>query len=135
MGFARQGVRELAIADVDEAELRSAAAEIEAAHPGVACLPLVADVSSEASVRAAVGAAVARFGRIDVAVNNAGVGGPSGPAPSVACEDWRRCFDVNVHGTWLCQRAEIAQMLRQESVPRGEGGGGRGLGWWWSLSP
>lgn len=99
---------------MDEAALKSAAAEIEAGHPGTTCLPLVLDVTSEDSVARAIAAVVERFGRIDIAVNNAGVGGPAGPAPSVAFEAWRACFDVNVHGVWLCQRAEIAQMLKQE---------------------
>lgn len=107
-------MRELALGDVQEAEIQSAASEVEKAYPGVTCLPLVVDVSSEASVEAAVRAVVERFGRIDIAVNNAGIGGPVGQSPSIKYEDWRTCFDVNTHGVWLCQRAEIAQMLQQE---------------------
>lgn len=111
---------------MNEADLRATAAEVEAIFAADAaaaatsessdacCLTLVVDVSSEASVRAAVDAVVARFGRLDVAVNNAGIGGPAGAAPDVDYGAWRACFDVNVHGVWLCQRAEIAQMLKQD---------------------
>lgn len=134
LGFAKHGIRQLALADVNEAELRATAAEVEAifaasapapapgSGPGStntstapsACLTLVVDVSSEASVQTAIDAVVARFGRLDVAVNNAGIAGPKGPAPDIDYEAWRACFDVNVHGVWLCQRAEIAQMLKQD---------------------
>lgn len=114
LAFAKNGIRKLAIGDVKEAEIQSTASEVEKAYPGVTCLPLVVDVSSEASVQAAVKAVVDKFGGIDIAVNNAGVSGPVGKAPSVKYEDWRACFDVNIHGVWLCQRAEIAQMVQQE---------------------
>lgn len=72
------------------------------------------DVASEASVEAAIDATVAAFGRLDIAVNNSGIGGAHGPSHEMTPEDWRRVFDVNVHGVWLCQRAEIRQMLKQE---------------------
>lgn len=131
LGFAKRGIRQLALADVNEADLRATAAEVEAIFAASAsaagpsssttaptapsvCLTLVVDVSSEASVQAAIDAVVARFGRLDIAINNAGIAGPKGPAPDIDYEAWRACFDVNVHGVWLCQRAEIAQMMKQD---------------------
>lgn len=100
--------------DINEAGLQSASKEIEATYPGVSCLCLALDVTSEEAVQDAIKTTVEHFGRIDIALNIAGIGGPSGKASSIKFEDWRRTIDVNVHGVWLCQRAQITQMLKQE---------------------
>ncbi|EOD48442.1 Short-chain dehydrogenase/reductase SDR [Neofusicoccum parvum] len=81
-------------------------------------LALQVDVSNEESVEAGVSQTVSRFGRIDFAVNCAGVTGTLGGSPDVTLEQWNKHLSVNLTGVWLCQRAEIRQMLQQE--PRGE---------------
>jgi len=57
---------------------------------------------------------VKRFGRIDVAVNIAGIGG-AGKATD-ACEesDWMSVLDVNLNGVWRSQRAQVRAMMKQE---------------------
>ena len=72
------------------------------------------DVSSAGSVEAFVEATVSRFGRLDGAFNNAAVGG-DGRLDRVSEVDFDRIMAVNVKGTWLCLRAEVAVMERQGS--------------------
>jgi NAD(P)-dependent dehydrogenase (short-subunit alcohol dehydrogenase family) len=70
------------------------------------------DVTNSASVEAAVQRAVELNGRIDVALNIAGLGSPSDPFDE---ESWDRVMDVNLNGVFLCMKHEIAQMLKQGS--------------------
>jgi len=80
------------------------------------------DVSKEADVKALVKKCVGRFGRLDYAFNNAGIG-PDGVRVPVAniveCpeEIWDRTLDVNLKGVFLCLKHEMKQMIDQ-----GEGG-------------
>ncbi len=72
------------------------------------------DVRVEAQVEAAVRAAVESFGRIDVLVNAAGVGG-GGSAHELAIEEWDRVVDINLKGSFLVAKHVLAQMLEQQS--------------------
>ena len=74
---------------------------------------VVADVSRAADVEAAVAAVVERWGRLDCAHNNAGIGGPGGLTGSYLEDDWDRVMGVNLRGVWLCLKAELTQMVRQ----------------------
>ncbi|WP_432246209.1 SDR family NAD(P)-dependent oxidoreductase (plasmid) [Arthrobacter sp. G.S.26] len=74
------------------------------ASSGGAPYSVQADVSDDRSVRAAVGAVVARFGRIDILVNNAGIGA-EGHVGDNTDEEWHRVFDVNVLGLVRVSRA------------------------------
>jgi NAD(P)-dependent dehydrogenase (short-subunit alcohol dehydrogenase family) len=71
-----------------------------------------ADVAKAAEVNALIAAAVATYGRLDFAVNHAGLGLF---ASTIDCTEkaWDLVFKVNVKGTWLCMKAEIPQMLKQ----------------------
>ena len=82
-------------------------------------LGVPADVSDSASVRAMVEAAVARFGRVDVLVNNAAVFAALKPQPfdAIPEAEWDRVMAVNVKGIWNCARAVVPVMRAQ--------GGGR----------
>lgn len=76
-----------------------------------------ADVSSEADVDAAVQAAVARFGRLDGAFNNAAIPEPLEGLADADQAMFDRIMSINVRGVWLCMRAEVHQF-------RAQGGGG-----------
>ena len=75
------------------------------------------DVSRAAEVQALVRKTVEKFGRVDVAFNNAGIEGNWIPIAEQSEEDWDRTIAINLKGVWLCLKYEIQQMLKQ-------GGGG-----------
>ena len=76
-----------------------------------------ADVSKASDVETLIQKAVERFGRLDIAFNNAGIEGVWVPIVRQSEEDWDRTIDINLKGVWLCLKYEIRQMLLQ-------GGGG-----------
>ena len=73
------------------------------------------DVTSEESVNFFMEKAAAAFGRIDYACNVAGVLMP-GTSPEFSVTDFDKQFSINTRGMWLCQRAELTQMLKQEPL-------------------
>lgn len=76
---------------------------------------LKADVRDEDDVRRLVSSAVARFGRLDVAVNNAGTEGELGPIAGQTVDNFHATFDTNVLGTLLSLKYELPVMLEQKS--------------------
>lgn len=108
--FAARGDR-VAIVDLDGEAAASRAGELGAGHLGLA-----ADVTDEASVRAAVASADAELGGLGVVVNNAGIG--DDPAPTLGQElgRFRRVVSVHLDGTFLVSR-EAARLM----LPRGGG--------------
>lgn len=71
------------------------------------------DVTDAAAVDALVAATVERFGRLDWAVNNAGIEGERGNTAECSDENWSRTLAVNLTGAWYCLRAELRQMRQQ----------------------
>ena len=106
--FAREGARVI-IGDVLEAEGRQVEAEITEA--GGEALFVHLDVTSEASWDAAVGAAVARFGKLDVLVNNAGIVA-RGHLLDSSLDEWNRVMNVNSTGVYLGTKTAIPEMLK-----------------------
>lgn len=108
--FSAHGAR-LVLADVDEDGGRRVAEQI--VEDGGEALFVRADVTTEPDVAAMVDAAVAAYGRLDCAFNNAGVDGETAPLHESTRENWEQVLRVNLTGVWLCLKHEIAQMLRQ----------------------
>jgi 2-keto-3-deoxy-L-fuconate dehydrogenase len=110
--FAARGAR-VAVLDLDPAAAGTRPAQPQAAGPDDAgtLLPLVADVADEASVDAAVAAVVARWGGVDVLVNNAGIGAV-GTVEDNPYEQWRRVLDVNLLGMVRTTRAALPHLRR-----------------------
>ena len=109
--FAAHGAR-VVLGDVLEEQGRAVEARLRAA--GGEALFVKLDVTSEDSWRDAIAATVSRYGRLDVLVNNAGIG--SGPAPSTV-EDtdgdrWDEVMDVNSTGVFLGTKCAIPEMRR-----------------------
>ena len=73
-----------------------------------------ADVRHEDDVRALIDGAVAQFGRLDIAVNNAGTEGTPGPIVNQTEESYKATFDTNVLGTLLSMKHELRVMLEQK---------------------
>lgn len=120
--MAQHGVQSFALGDLDVNKLEETKAALTSQPSHVDVLLIELDVSKEESVKEAVDKTVAAFGRIDYAVNNAGISGPLGKTEDVTLTDWQRLISVNLNGVWLCQRSEIQQMVKQELRPTGYAG-------------
>ena len=92
--------------------LQSVADEI-----GDTALPVHCDVSDRKSVSMAFSTIKAKFNRLDLLFNNAGVVIPASPLEEVATEDWKRVFDTNVGGVFYC--TQEAFLLMQDQKPKG----------------
>jgi NAD(P)-dependent dehydrogenase (short-subunit alcohol dehydrogenase family) len=110
LAFAHEGAKIVVSGRHDEAgqalatELRAAGSEAEFVR---------ADVRHEDEVRTLVDRTVARFGRLDAAVNNAGTEGYPGPVTEQTAESYAATFDTNVLGTLLSMKHELRVMLAQ----------------------
>jgi hypothetical protein len=107
--LAARGAR-VAVADINVDAVTRIASEIE--RDGGYALPVRIDVADPASVEEAVAKAT-RDGGLDLAVNAAGITGALAPCADHGVADWQRIVGVNLTGTFLCMRAQIAAMLRQ----------------------
>lgn len=91
--------------------MEDVAAQITADGRRALVVPM--DLRDHASIDAAAARALGEFGRVDVLVNNSGVGGPSKPLVEIDAQEWEETFAVNVTGTFLCCRALLPQMLER----------------------
>jgi NAD(P)-dependent dehydrogenase (short-subunit alcohol dehydrogenase family) len=112
VAFAKKGAKVVVAGRRDE--LGKALAE-ELSNFGSEAEFINADVRKEDDVRALVDKTVARFGRLDVAVNNAGTEGRVGPITDQTAESYAATFDTNVLGVILSMKHEVRIMQRQGS--------------------
>jgi NAD(P)-dependent dehydrogenase (short-subunit alcohol dehydrogenase family) len=110
--FAEAGAAVI-LADVNEAALSAAADDLTTA--GHQALGVVCDVSQEDQVDAMVNQAVATFGRLDMAFNNAGIQAPPMDAADEPAEMFDRVNAINLRGVWTCMKHELRQMRAQGS--------------------
>jgi NADP-dependent 3-hydroxy acid dehydrogenase YdfG len=110
LAFAQEGANVVVSGRRDDAG-QALAGELRAL--GVRAEYVRADVRNEAEVRSLVEQTVARFGRLDVAVNNAGTEGQLGPITDQSEDNYRATFDSNVLGVLLAMKHEMRAMLRQ----------------------
>ena len=100
------------------AEMEDVAAGIRADVPDAQVATMVCDVRSEDDIKRTVADTVAKFGRLDIVVNNAGIGYIMKPLLEFSLDEWDIVLDVNLRGPFLFTKHAAAQMIKQ-------GGGGR----------
>jgi len=114
VAFANAGAK-LVITDISQNSLDKAVVALQ--DNGAEVLGLLNDASDSADLNILLDMIIARFGRLDIAVNNAGTATPLQEFHEVSEAEFDRVIAVNLKGVWLCMQAEIRQMLKQ--------GGGR----------
>ena len=110
--FAREGAK-VVVSGRREKEGQELAAELQAL--GAEAVFVRTDVRNDDDVRKLVDQTVSRFGRLDIAVNNAGTEGTPGPVTEQTAESFAATFDTNVLGTLLSMKHELRVMLPQRS--------------------
>ena len=107
------------VSDVQSAEGEVTAELVRAA--GGEAMFVACDVSSAAEAQALMTSAVARFGRLDVLINNAGIAGGGTRAHELEPEDWDRVMAVNLRGPFLCAKYALPHLLTAPPLPTGGG--------------
>lgn len=113
--LAREACSGIAVADINADALAAVQQELTeiATNKTFKCITINVDVRDEASVTAMVKQAAEHFGRIDYAVNCAGIGLKK-PLADTDLKEWDRMMGINMTGVFLCMKAEINQMITQE---------------------
>ncbi len=115
LAFAREGAV-VVVSDINEESGQEAVAFIESEGGRAACIPC--DVADTSQIADLVKKTVEQFGRLDVAINNAGIGGNIAKLADVPAAEYERVMAVNLNGVFFGMQQQIRQMLTQE-------GGGR----------
>lgn len=109
MLMAREGAR-ITIAARRQAESEAVVQRIKAS--GGDAMFVQTDITKSAEVERMVDAVVSHYGRLDCAVNNAGVANPFVAVADIEEDDWNTTIGVNLTGVWLCMKYEIRAMLK-----------------------
>jgi len=109
IAYAREGAR-VVVSDIQEDSGQQTVRMIS--DSGGESFFFKADVSISKEVREMIKAAVEKYDRLDLACNNAGIGGPSAPTGEYPEDGWNKVIAINLTGVWLCMRYEIPEMLR-----------------------
>ena len=103
---------DVAVVSRTSAEIDRVAVEIKAL--GRHALALRADVSDREAVDTMVGSVIGKWGKVDILVNNAGIQGPIGSVIETGIDEWIKTVHVNLIGTFLCTRAVLPGMIKQQ---------------------
>lgn len=110
LAFAREGAS-VVVADVSEENNRETARLIE--EIGGQALAVTCNVTRAEDVRNALDKTIEKFGRLDIAFNNAGVEQKKAATAELEEEEWNRIVDTNLRGVFLCMKYEIPLILKQ----------------------
>lgn len=105
--FAKRGAK---VVIADWVEDYSTLKEIQ--DDGGTAIFIKCDVSKTSDVTALITETMETFGRLDFAVNNAGIEGATAPTHECTEENWDKTISINLKGVWLCMKQEIPQMLK-----------------------
>jgi NAD(P)-dependent dehydrogenase (short-subunit alcohol dehydrogenase family) len=110
--YAKEGAN-VVLSDIDEKNGNAAAEAIN--KNGGKAIFVKADVSSHSDCKSLVEQTVKHFGRLDIACNNAGVGGESNPVADYSIEGWDKVIAINLSSIFYCMKYEIKAMLETGS--------------------
>ncbi|SNC60864.1 NAD(P)-dependent dehydrogenase, short-chain alcohol dehydrogenase family [Hymenobacter gelipurpurascens] len=102
------------VSDIDEAKGRQVAQEIT--QSGGQARFYRTDVSDPAQCEALVQETIAAFGQLDMACNNAGIGGELNPVGEYSLEGWKKVIDINLNSVFFCLKYELAVMKTGGSI-------------------
>lgn len=97
------------ICDINEALAKQQADKLTGEHVGIGC-----DVSNDEQVKTAVGFVLARYGKLDVIHNNAGIGAPVKSVDATSLEEWDAVFNTNIKSVYLTARHGIAALKQSK---------------------
>lgn len=99
------------VADLEQVDHTETMKIITEISPKSIFIPI--DVANEESVKNAISKTVNTFGRLDIALNNAGIGAPPTGIHDLTSKDWQRVIDINLTGNFYCVKHELEQFLKQ----------------------
>lgn len=108
-----KGGAQVVVADVDEAGGQGTVEQIN--QIGGDAIFVRCNVADPAQVEAAVRQTTDAYGRLDIGINNAGIGGRFAKLLDQTFDDWNQMLTVNLSGVFYCLQAEVRQMLTQET--------------------
>jgi NAD(P)-dependent dehydrogenase (short-subunit alcohol dehydrogenase family) len=107
--YAREGAK-VVVSDIDETGGQKAVLAIQ--EMGGDATFIRADVSNPVDCQALVDSTMEKYGRLDIAFNNAGIGGEANLTADYSIEGWRKVIEINLSGVFYCMKYEIPVMLR-----------------------
>ena len=108
--FAQEGAK-VVICDVNEDGGQTTLMDIKKITDN--CFFFKCDISQEKDIKVLIQKTIDKFGRLDVAYNNAGVEGQPTSTTDCTSEAWDKVININLKGVWMCMKYEIQQMLKQ----------------------
>ncbi|RJE22203.1 short chain dehydrogenase [Aspergillus sclerotialis] len=121
IAFAKDGCRKIAICDFNAEGLDETRALVKDTAPDAEVLQVPVDLRKESDVEQMIETTVRTFGRLDYAVNSAGVEGDNLGSAESTSDVFDHVNSVNYRGCWLCSKYQIAQMRIQEPLPSHDG--------------
>jgi NAD(P)-dependent dehydrogenase (short-subunit alcohol dehydrogenase family) len=104
------------LADINQEALSISVGSLKKQFPNVQVLAVHLDVRDSTQVKEGIVKIIGEFGRLDIAVNNAGVSGSGRKTHELEDDEWLRILDVNLQGVYRCQKEELGVMVNQEYV-------------------
>lgn len=115
--FAAAGCERIAITDVNPSTLEQTRHAVASTHPTVQLFAHAGSIAEDRFAQSFIDHVVSNFGRIDYAVNCAGVLGFPRRSDETSIEEFDRVNNINYRGCWLSSRAQLKQMIAQEALP------------------
>lgn len=115
--FARDGVSKIAGLDISAEAISESEKVMRQGFPNLKFRSIVADLTQIDQVQNAIQLTVKEFGRLDHAVNNAGIGQALLPTAETSEQEFERVLNVNLKGVWYCEKFELEQMEKQDPLP------------------